>query len=126
MAAITATLKEAPKPSGKVIRYSGSGTANQSDTLSSAVCPEGAVQRLVCTICHYSGAVTQAGVTTSIDSGLGASFDATLNTGTANAQDTVYSPDEEIFLLPGDAIIVAAPQGGAGDIANIVIVLEQW
>lgn len=125
MAAITPTLKGGVKDSGIIHRFSGTSTANQADTLTSTVCPERAAQRISYVTCTYSAAPTQAGVTVEIDSGAGAGFDATLATGAANAQDTVYIPDSDIWIVPGDAIRVSAPAGGGGITANIVIVLEQ-
>lgn len=71
--------------------------------------------------CKYSGAATQAGVTTGIDSGAGAAFDATLNTGSANAQTTVFLPTVPIALLADDALVVTAPAGGVGVTAAVEI-----
>jgi hypothetical protein len=86
----------------------------------------GVVERLVYVALQYDDTATYTGtaLTVKIDSGLGAAFDVTLASGTDNAETFVYSPDEEIYLLPGDAIIVAAPAAGAGVNASIVIVTE--
>lgn len=127
MAAITASYDSAVKASGAVERWYGTGTANQADTLSSAAVGKGYVTRLVYVGVHYSNTATYTGtaLTVKIDSGLGASFDVQLGAGTDNAEDFTYSPDEEIFLFNGDAIIVAAPAGGSGVTASVVIVTER-
>ena len=125
MAAITPTRKGAIKAGGIVHRFSGTSTANQADTLTSPACPERTAQKLLFVTCTYSAAPTQAGVTIELDSGAGAGFDATLSTGSANTQDTVYIPDHEVWIVPGDAIRVSAPAGGAGITANIAIYLDQ-
>lgn len=125
MAAITPTLTSAPKAGGVVQRWSGTGTANQTDTLTGTAIGRGFVERLAYVTVRYSAAPTQAGVTVSLDSGLGSSFDATLHTGSANAQETVYLPDGNVYLLPDDAVLVSAPAGGGGITASIAIVTER-
>lgn len=123
MAAVTPTLEIKPTPDSRhVYRYSGAGTANTDATLTTTV--KHGVKRLVYAYVSYSGAVTQTGVTVAIDSGLGSGYDITLHTGSANAQFTIYSPDEEVWLMPDDAVAVTALAGGAGDVASIVVVLE--
>ena len=67
---------------------------------------------------------SQAGVTVTLDSGVAAGFDATLATGTANARYTTFIPDEDLWIASDDAIEVAAPAGGAGITASILIVME--
>ena len=126
MAAITAVKDAAPHPNGlTVIRFSGTSTANQADTLTSAVVNQGGTQRLCYAYAKYSGAPTQNGVTVEIDSGLGSGFDATLSTGVANATSTFYCPECDVYILPGDAIRVSAPAGGGSLTSSLVIVLEQ-
>lgn len=124
MAAITAVLKETAKagPTGPIQSYSGTGTANQADTLTSGT---ERARKLLYVTCAYSNTPTQAGVTVTLDSGLGAGFDSLLTTGTANARYTNYIPDGDIWLMEGDAIVVAAPAGGAGLTASINIVFEK-
>lgn len=126
MAAITPVFDSSPSHAGiQLRRFSGTGTANQADTLTSTAVGDRRSQRLKYVTVTYSAAPTQTGVTIELDSGLGAGFDATLATGTADAQDTVYIPDHaEFALLDGDAIRVSAPAGGAGITAAIAIVLE--
>jgi hypothetical protein len=101
-------------------RHVESGTANTQ----LVVTVTGKACRLLAVNCHYSGAVTQAGVTTAVDSGAGANFDFTYNTGSANAQDTSYIPSVAPVFMADDAIIVTAPAGGAGDIAHVTIYTE--
>ena len=128
MAAISATHSSSPWKGGTIHRWSGTGTANQADTLSSTVVPERSAQRIVYVAVNYSASPTYTGtaLTVKIDSGLGAAFDLQVGTGTNNGQNFVYSPDEEIFLLTGDAVIVAAPAGGSGITASVVIVTETY
>lgn len=128
MAAITPTYDAAVKFRGLAVeRWSGTSTANQADTLSSTVVGNGYVSRIVYVAIGYSAAPTYTGtgLTVKIDSGLGSAFDFTLKVGTDNTQFTVYSPDEEIYLLPGDAVIVAAPAAGGVIKSNIVICTER-
>jgi hypothetical protein len=128
MAAITAVYDAAVKFRGLAVeRWHGTSTAHQADTLSSAVVGNGYVSRIVYVAIGYSAAPTYTGtaLTVKIDSGLGSAFDFTLKAGSDNTQFTVYSPDEEVFLLPGDAVIVAAPDGGVGVTSNIVICTER-
>lgn len=126
MAAVTATVDMAQRRNtGQIIRYSGTGASNTDATLTSDVVAEHKAQRLCSVSFKYSGAATQAGTTVVKDNGLGSGFDATYNTGTANAQTTVYVPDGDIWLFPGDAIAALALAGGAVT-ATIEIVLEQF
>jgi hypothetical protein len=103
-------------------RTYGTGGAASSDTLTT---PTAGRRKLKYVMCAYSGAPTQAGVTVTIDSGLGAGYDCVLTTGSANARYTVYVPAEDVvWLMDGDAIVVAAPSGGGALTAAIVIVTE--
>lgn len=126
MAAITPTLKSVPKTGGgTVLIYYGTGTANQSDTMTTPVVAEGGSQRVLYTSVNYSGSPTQAGVTVEIDSFIAAAYDVLLQTHIANGQKNTYVGDSEIWLLPGDAIRVSAPAGGGSLTAACLIVLEQ-
>lgn len=131
MAAITPTVAREPRPGGlHVLRYTGTGVANQADALNTGTAPAaavhglGGVRRVVYAACTYSASPTQAGVTFSIDSGAGTGFDTTLSTGSANAQYNVYSPDEEILLFSDDEFLVSAPAAGGVITASIIVVLE--
>jgi hypothetical protein len=73
----------------------------------------------------YSAAATQAGVTTTLNSGISSAYDSTLNTGTANARYTNYIPDGDVRLGEDDAIDVTAPAGGAGVTAAIAVYVER-
>ncbi len=125
MAAITASLDGTARRGSGILRYYGTGTANQADTLSTAVVPKGGSWRLLYTTCTYSAAPTQAGVLVEIDSGLGAAYDSSLFLHTANGQSNYFEPDEDVWLLPGDAIRVSAPAAGGTITAAIAIVLEE-
>lgn len=122
MAAITPTNVAVSNVYRPVNQCSGTSSANQADTLTS---PTTGFRKLKYVTCSYSGAPTQAGVTISLKSGLGAGYDCVLTTGAANTRYNPYVPaDEVIYLLEGDAIQVAAPAGGGLLTAAIVIVTE--
>ena len=126
MAAITVASISAPKPGGSVFTYYGTGTANQTDTLTSTAVGGGYAEKLLWVSVKYSASTTQAGVTIGIDSGLGSAYDTTITTGSANIQNTFFFPDHgEVWLGKGDAIVVTAPQGGVGITAAIVICTER-
>jgi hypothetical protein len=127
MAAITPTLRSQPTPVGGVVKqYYGTGASNQADTLSSVAVGKGASQKLLYVSIHYSGAPTYTGtaLTIGIDSGISSSYDLTLASGTNNQQDTVYLPDPDLRLIDGDAIVVAAPAGGAVTASIVICLLE--
>lgn len=105
--------------SGRYRRYAETGAANTALTVTapSLNC------RVLYAITAYSATPVQAGVDHKIDSGAGAGYDATLNTGTANARYTVYTPTE-LRLASDDAFLVTAPAGGAAVTASVLIVVE--
>lgn len=86
--------------------------------------PSGAARRLVMVAVKYSAAPTQTGVTTELDSGTGTDYDTTLNTGTANALNTVYIPGDAVKYGKDDSIRVTAPAGGAGITSSVSIYTE--
>lgn len=88
----------------------GIGTASTSSGL-------GKKYRLIQVCTAYSGSPTQAGVTVTLNSGLGSAFDTVLNTGTANARYTTFIPSSELIFGPDDQIDVSAPAGG-GSLTN--------
>lgn len=106
---------------GRRRRITDQSAANTSLALSS---PVGVPHRLLSVTVKYSAAPTQAGVTTELDSGVGAAWDTTLSTGAANAQSTVYAPEGVIVAADDDAFKVTAPAGGAGITSQIAIVVE--
>lgn len=121
MAVITPLTNAAPGYHPITQTY-GTSAANSADTLTGDIV---GLRRLKYVTCAYSAAPTQAGVVISIVSGLGAAYSAPLQTGSANAQYTSYVPGENvIYLLPGDAVKVAAPAGGGVITSSIVIVTE--
>lgn len=103
-----------------ITRHVETGSANTLLTSSVALNVPG---RVVLVTVAYSAAPTQAGVTTTLDSGAGAGYDTTLNTGSANARYTVYAP-ENLVLGDDDALSVAAPAGGVGITASIAVYTE--
>jgi len=92
--------------------------------LDAAFVADGNPYRLVSVSVTYSATPTQAGVTTALDSGAGSGYDTTLNTGSANAQYTTYTPAGDFVLGAGDGLAVTAPAGGSGITASVAIYLE--
>lgn len=90
----------------------------------SGAVPAGELRRLVSVEAHYDGTATQAGVTTARNSSNGDAYDTILDTGAANAEDSLYAPATDIYLLPGDAVTVTCPAGGAGVVAAVTIITE--
>ena len=100
--------------------------ASAADTSKSLSTPSGKARRLVFASVKYSAAPTQAGVTFDLDSGAGAAYDVNLNTGSANAQSTVFIPSND-FIISDDAVIkVTAPGGGGVITSQIVIHTEPY
>lgn len=108
---------------GRVIEcHSGASAADTALTISTNT---SRAFKLLHVDVHYSAAPTQAGVTTTLNSHLGAAYDTVLDTGTANAQNTVYVPaGGQMFFLPGDALDVLAPAAGGVITSQISIYLE--
>lgn len=105
----------------KLERHTETGAAN---TALTSVIPAGKERRLLVVAVKYSAAPTQAGVTTTLTSGAGASYDVPLNTGAANAQNTVYTPASDVKFGGDDSITVVAPAGGVGITASVVAYTE--
>jgi hypothetical protein len=105
-------------------RYRRISEASAANTALSTSTPTGVPFRLLFVLVRYSAAPTQAGVTTELDSGVGAAYDGVLVTGSANAQTTVYLPDPKIVAADDDAIKVTAPAGGATITSQISIYVE--
>jgi hypothetical protein len=78
-------------------------------------------RKLLAVTCVYSGAPTQAGVTVTLTSGGGTAYNIVLNTGTGNAQSTLYLPAVPFPIMADDTITVAAPAGGGILTAAIAI-----
>ena len=125
MAAVTPSEVRGARSGKTILTYYGAGAANTDATLTTTAVPKHKTQRVLWASAVYSGSVTQTGVTFTIDSGLGSGYDTLLTTGTGNAQTSVYLPDGDIMLQPGDALAITALAGGAGDVASIQVVLEQ-
>jgi len=102
----------------KLQRHVETGAANTSLTVT---VPADTARRLVAVLVKYSAAPTQAGVTTTLDSGAGAAYDTLLNTGAANAQNTVYIPAGDLLFGEDDAIVIVAPAGGAAITAAVSV-----
>lgn len=105
---------------GRYRRYVETSAANTALTM--AVAP-GVPFRVRYAAASYSAAATQAGVTHIINSGAGAGYDNTLNTGTANARYSSYMPTD-LTLASDDSFDVTAPAGGVGITGSIVVVVE--
>lgn len=107
---------------GGYVRVTDASAANTALTLTALL---GTAFRLIGVLVKYSAAPTQAGVSTVYDSGVGAAYDATLNTGAANAQSTVYTPTNDLVVAEDDAIAVTAPAGGVGITSQITILARK-
>lgn len=123
--AVSTQRAKAHPTNGSAIRFYGTGAAASSDTLTTTAVAAHHRQRISYVSCVYSGSPTQTGVLVTIDSGLGAAYDTLLATGSANATTTVYAPDADIWLLPGDALVVTTPSGGGALTAAISVVVEE-
>lgn len=82
-------------------------------------------RRVLMVTTAYSAAPTQAGVTSTLNSGAGAGYDTLLNTGTANARYSAWFPNANLVLGDDDALDVSAPAGGAGITASIAVYTEE-
>jgi hypothetical protein len=109
-------------PQGIRARHVDTGVAN---TLLNVSRPAGHAGKLIAVTARYSAAPTQAGVTVTLDSGAGASYDFTLFAGNANDQNNIYVPAVPIPLMDDDAVLVSCPAGGATITATVSIVTEE-
>lgn len=114
--AIAKTVEHTPW--GTLVIFSQASAADTEQT-----CSTDAKQpyKLLTTCVKYSAAPTQTGAITTLNSVVGAAYDAALNTGTANAQVTVYQPTRDFIIAAGDAIDVLAPAAG-GAITSAVLI----
>lgn len=123
--ALTCTQVGYRKGSGNPIyRLTEAGSADT--LLTSTMAARGFAFRLLSTIVKYSAAPTQAGAVTTLDSGAGAAYDAALNTGTANAQTTVYVPAGSPIFGSDDGLVVTAPAAGGVITATVTIYIEVY
>lgn len=118
--AITTTIVGRTRNGGILHRHSDVSGAN---AILALTVPLGG-GRLIGVFCKYSAVPVQAGVTTELDSGVGAAYDTTLNTGAANAQSTAYQPVNDLVIGEDDAIRVTAPAGGGVITSQISIYTE--
>ncbi|KKN47226.1 hypothetical protein LCGC14_0665150 [marine sediment metagenome] len=109
------------KKGSSVEKITEKSAANTLLALSTLV---GKNRRFLFATVKYSAAPTQTGVTFEIDSGTGADYDALLNTGSANAQHTVYIPGDKVELQDDDVIKVTAPAAGGAITSAISIITE--
>lgn len=107
---------------GRYERWSEASGANSALTVSVA---PGVPFRFLYATVKYSAAPTQTGVTAVLNSGVGAAYDTTLSTGTANAQSTLAVPVVGgIECNSDDAVDVTAPAAGGSITGQIVAVVE--
>lgn len=116
-----ATKRSARNVSGHVTRDSDASAAN---TQLVVVTPTGAPRKLLMVIVKYSGSPTQAGVATTILSGLGAAYHTLIDTRPANAQNSVYAPNADMIITDDDSFEVLAPAGGASITSQVSIYTE--
>jgi len=108
---------------GQLFRFTEAGTANTN--LTSSMAAQGCPFRLISVEIHYSAAPTQAGTTVTLNSGAGSAYDTVLDTGTANAQSTLYIPTHDCLFGADDGIDVTALAGGVGITAAVSIYIEK-
>jgi hypothetical protein len=104
--------------------FSGKGKANTALSVSTE---KGARYLVHQVVVSYSANPTQTGVVVSLDSGLGADYDADLLTGTANVRYTIFPEDllKPFIVMENDILTVTAPAGGAGITSAISILAEK-
>lgn len=105
---------------GRYRRYAETSGSNA--ILAMTVNP-GVAFRVLDALTSYTNTPTQAGVVVALDSGAGAGYDGTLNTGTANARYTAYQPTR-LTLGADDALVITAPAGGSGLFSSISCYVE--
>lgn len=106
-----------------VRRFTGVGADNAIGTVST---PVGKKYRLLFATAKYNTTPTQAGVTLTLDSGAGSTFDVVLNTGSANATTTVYIPTPDtVIIMPDDVLTLSAPAGGSGKTSALALYVEE-
>lgn len=105
---------------GRYRRYVETSAA---DTALTMIVNPGVPFRVLNALTAYSAAPTQAGVTHVLDSGAGAGYDGTLDTGSANARYTAYEPTR-LTLGADDAFKVTAPAGGGVITSSISCYVE--
>lgn len=103
--------------------FNGKSTANAELSVSTE---KGARYLVHQVIASYSASPTQTGVVVSLDSGLGADYDADLLTGTANARYTIFPEDliKPFIVMEKDVLTVTAPAGG-GVITSAISILAE-
>lgn len=127
MATITPATVIASKKEGTVYRYYGASADNSADTLTTPAIT-GKAHRLANVTIAYTGSstYTATGLTITIDSALGATYDTVIFTGSVDNATSVHfvAGDQVVPLLPGDAIKVTVPAGGSGKVASIQVNIE--
>jgi hypothetical protein len=108
---------------GSLHRYVETGSANTQ--LVSTVGPIGQPFRVVSVIVSYSAAPTQTGTLVKLVSGAGAAYGATLSTGTANAQFTLFQGTNDLIFGSDDSITVTAPAAGGVITASVAVYIEK-
>lgn len=101
--------------------FSGTSAADTAKTVSTTATER---LRFLFATAKYSGSPTQAGVTLTLNSGLGAAFDCQLLAGSANAQATTLQPSNEIIIEVGDQLDLLMPAGGGSLTASGAIYCE--
>lgn len=96
--------------------------ANTALTVSS---PSKGPRRILFATVKYSAVPVQGGVTATLKSGTGSAWDTLLETGAANAQATVYIPNEgDSVIADGDKVDITAPAAGGVITSAITLYTE--
>ena len=116
------TTKEIRRGGTSLEKATNESSANAALTVAS---PSDGPRRVLFATVKYSAAPTHAGVTATLNSGTGGTWDTLLDTGAANAQATVYVPEHhEAEIADGDQIEILAPAGGGVITAAISLYTE--
>lgn len=121
--AAPATLTNALQLDGEaqITRYSETSTANAILTITIA---PGHPFRVMGVYAKYSATVTK-NVTTTLDNGAGAAYDALLSTIAISAATAgLYEPTVMRWYSSTDALVIASEAGGGGVTCGIVVYLE--
>ena len=104
-----------------IVRYSGKSAADTAQTVSTV---PGVKLRVKHVTVSYSAAPTQTGVIITLNSGIAASYDDVLSTGTANVRYTYWTPDNDLWLQADDQLDVLCPSAGGVVTSSATIVCE--
>jgi hypothetical protein len=113
-------------------RTVGTSAANTAQTVSvgggALGANDGVARRVKYITVHYSASPTQTGVTLTLNSGAGSTYDTLLKTGTADAQNNFYSELDfgRIILMGDDTLDIVAPAAGGAITSRVTAICEGY